>query len=69
VVDLEAEKSRLSKELDKVDKEIAKIDAKLANQNFIAKAPEEVVAEQRDRLAEANALREKTQTALARLSE
>jgi valyl-tRNA synthetase len=69
VVDLVAEKARLSKELDKIDAEIAKIEAKLANEKFIARAPESVVAEQRERLAEANALRDKTHAAMARVGD
>jgi valyl-tRNA synthetase len=68
IIDIEAERSRLSKEVDKVAKEITKIEAKLGNEQFMAKAKEEVVEEQRERLAEATALRSKTEAALARLS-
>jgi len=68
VVDLAAERSRLARELEKVGKEIAKIDAKLGNAQFMAKAPEEVVEEQRERLAESDALRVKLQAALDRLA-
>ena len=68
VIDIEAERSRLAKEVDKVAKEIAKIEAKLGNEQFMAKAREEIVEEQRERLAEATALRAKTEAALARLS-
>ncbi len=67
VVDIEAERSRLSNELAKVGKEIAKLDAKLANEQFLAKAPDEVIAVQRARLEEASTLRTKTEAALARL--
>jgi valyl-tRNA synthetase len=67
VIDLEAEKSRLTKEVDRVAKEIAKIEAKLGNEQFVAKAPEEVIEEQRERLTEAMALRNKTAAALSRL--
>ena len=45
----------LRKEVDKAGKEIAKIEAKLGNEQFMAKAKEEVVEEQRERLAEATA--------------
>jgi valyl-tRNA synthetase len=68
VVDLAAERARLAKEIDKVAKEIAKVDAKLGNPQFIAKAAEEVVEEQRERRAEADALRLKLEAALNRLS-
>ena len=53
VVDLEAERARLDKELQKLEAEIAKIDAKLGNADFLKRAPEEVVDEQRERREEA----------------
>jgi valyl-tRNA synthetase len=67
VVDLAAERARLGKELDKVAREIGKIEAKLGNEQFMAKAKEEVVEEQRERLAEAIELRSRTEAALGRL--
>ncbi len=68
IIDLDAERARLAKEGDKAAKEIARIEAKLGNQQFMAKAPEEVVAEQRERLAEATQMRERIGAALARLA-
>ncbi len=68
VIDLEAERARLAKEGEKAAKEIARIEAKLGNEQFIAKAPEEVVDEQRERLAEATQLRTRIDAALARLT-
>jgi valyl-tRNA synthetase len=68
VVDIDAERARLSKEGDKTSKEIAKIEAKLGNAQFMAKAPEEVVEEQRERLAEATEMRSRIDAALKRLS-
>ncbi len=67
VIDFAAEKARLARELDKTAKEIGKIDAKLGNAQFVAKAPEEVVEEQRERRAEFVALKAKTEAAIARL--
>ncbi|MDJ1157019.1 valine--tRNA ligase [Chelatococcus sp. SYSU_G07232] len=67
IVDLAAERVRLEKELIKLDGEIAKIDAKLANADFLARAPEEVVEEQRDRKDEAGARQAKIHEALGRL--
>jgi valyl-tRNA synthetase len=49
VVDLPAEAARLAKDIGKLDSEIAKMDQKLGNADFIAKAPEEVVEELRER--------------------
>jgi valyl-tRNA synthetase len=68
VVDLEAERGRLAKELDRIGKDIAKIEAKLGNDQFMSRAPEEVVEEQRERLAEAAALKARTEAALARIA-
>ena len=68
VIDIVAERGRLAKEVDKAAREIAKIEAKLGNEQFMAKAKEEVIEEQRERLAEATQLRAKTEAALARLS-
>ncbi|MFN3687973.1 valine--tRNA ligase [Salinarimonas sp.] len=68
VVDLDAERARLTKETGKLEAEIAKIDAKLGNADFLARAPEEVVEEQRDRRDAAAARKAKIAEALARLS-
>jgi valyl-tRNA synthetase len=68
VIDVEAERARLLRELEKVGSDIAKIQAKLNNPQFVERAKEEVVEEQRERLAEAEALKAKTEAALARLS-
>jgi valyl-tRNA synthetase len=67
VIDIEAETARLTKERGKLDGDIGKIDAKLGNADFLARAPEEVVDEQRERRAEAEARRAKIDEALARL--
>ncbi|MFK7975616.1 MAG: valine--tRNA ligase [Halioglobus sp.] len=50
LIDVEAEVTRLQKEIDKLEKEVTRISGKLANESFIAKAPEKVVAEQREKL-------------------
>jgi valyl-tRNA synthetase len=49
IVDIEAEKSRLDKEIARERQEIAKVDAKLANPDFVARAPEEIIAEHHER--------------------
>jgi valyl-tRNA synthetase len=50
VIDIAAERARLGKTLDKLGKEAGGLRAKLANAAFVAKAPEEVVDENRARL-------------------
>jgi valyl-tRNA synthetase len=49
LVDLGAESARLDKEIDKVRVEIAKVEAKLGNDDFLARAPDDVIAEHEER--------------------
>ena len=67
IIDVAAEKTRLGKEIDKLKSEAGKIEAKLGNADFVARAPEEVVEENRDRLNDALARREKLEQALDKL--
>jgi valyl-tRNA synthetase len=53
VVDVEALSAKLEKDLGKVEAEIKSLSGRLANQNFVSKAPEEVVQSAKDALAEA----------------
>ncbi|MFN8724579.1 MAG: valine--tRNA ligase [Rhodospirillales bacterium] len=55
IVDAAAETKRLEKELARLDGEIAKIDKKFANADFVAKADPEVIAENKERKADAQA--------------
>jgi valyl-tRNA synthetase len=68
IVDLAAERARLAKELQKLDSDIARIDAKLGNADFVKRAPEEVVEEQRERREDAEARKAKIGDALRRLA-
>jgi valyl-tRNA synthetase len=47
-----AERARLRKEAEALEAEHGRVAAKLSNENFVAKAPEAVVAKERDRLAD-----------------
>jgi valyl-tRNA synthetase len=67
VIDINAEKSRLAKEIARLEADISKIDGKLGNPDFLARAKEEVVDEQRERREEAIARLSKLQNALERL--
>ncbi|MEL7346945.1 MAG: class I tRNA ligase family protein, partial [Pseudomonadota bacterium] len=67
VIDVAAETGRLDREIGKLDKEMGGLSAKLSNEKFLAKAPEAVVAEQRDRLATAEAERTRLMAAKERL--
>ena len=48
LIDFEAERARLNKELAAAEKQFSQIDAKLSNENFVNKAPANVVQGQRD---------------------
>ena len=61
------EKKRLEKELANIDDDIARVDKKLGNTEFMARAREEVVDEQREKRAEAEGRRAKIAEALERL--
>lgn len=69
IVDLGAEVARLKKEAAKAVGDIAKIDAKLGNADFMARAPDEIVEEQRERRDAEAARLEKITEALARLTD
>ncbi|MBB5762195.1 valine--tRNA ligase [Methylorubrum rhodesianum] len=69
IVDLAAEVARLKKEAGKARTEIGKIEGKLGNADFLARAPEEVVDEQRERRDSEAARLAKIEEALARLSD
>jgi valyl-tRNA synthetase len=66
-IDLAAEKARLTKEIAGHVGEIEKVGKKLGNPDFLARAKEEVVEENRERLAEAEAAKAKLEAALSRL--
>ncbi len=68
VIDLSKELARLKREVEKAEGEIVKLDKKLGNQQFLAKAPPDVVEEQKERRTETAQLRDKLAAALGRLA-
>jgi valyl-tRNA synthetase len=68
VIDIAQERERLKREIAKLAGEIEKIERKLSNAQFTAKAPPEVVEEQRERMAEAEQARAKLAEALKRVA-
>jgi valyl-tRNA synthetase len=67
LIDVDAEKARLGKDITKAEKEIGTLEKRLANPSFLEKAPEEVVAELRGRLADEQTRRQRLIDALAQL--
>jgi valyl-tRNA synthetase len=66
-IDVAAEKERLGKEVARLELEISKANAKLTNESFVARAPAEVVAQEKARVAEFGANLEKLLSQLAKL--
>ncbi|WP_369927113.1 valine--tRNA ligase [Xanthomonas sp. NCPPB 2632] len=62
LIDVGAEKARLAKEIARIEGEVRKCEGKLGNASFVANAPAEVVAQERQRIADwtrqADAMRE-----------
>ncbi|MFZ5729615.1 MAG: valine--tRNA ligase [Phenylobacterium sp. RIFCSPHIGHO2_01_FULL_70_10] len=67
-IDLAAERARLTKEIAAHAADMERTAKKLNNPDFVARAPEEVVEENRERLAEAEAAKAKLEAALERLA-
>jgi valyl-tRNA synthetase len=66
-VDTTAERTRMQKEIARLEGEIAKANAKLANLNFVERAPAAVVTQEKERLATFSATLAKLKDQLDRL--
>ena len=67
LIDTEKELARIAKEKENCLKQIAMFESKLSNESFVARAPEKVVNDQRDKLAKAKALLEQLEGSEKRL--
>lgn len=67
LIDIESAERRLEKEINKLTTDLKIISKKLENENFVARAPSEVIEENRQRLAEANERLKKLKFALTAL--
>ena len=67
LVDLDKERERIGRELANAEKQLAAQNGKLANQNFVTRAPEAVVNAEREKKAKLEALIENLNASLAAL--
>ncbi len=67
-IDVEAERSRLDKEIQRLETEIGKAAAKLSNEGFVARAPAAVVAQEKQRVADFTATRDRLKDQMRRLA-
>ncbi|MBQ8830046.1 MAG: valine--tRNA ligase [Oscillospiraceae bacterium] len=67
LVDLDKERERINREIGKAEADLAKIEAKLNNEKFVSKAPENVVAQEREKAAKARTLIENLKNSLEAL--
>ena len=66
-IDISEEILRIEKEIERLSLEITKADSKLKNKNFIDKAPEAVVSQERDRLSNFSKSKEKFEKQLSKI--
>lgn len=69
LVDYERERTRLSDEIKKIESEIKRASGKLKNDNFVNKAPEKVVNEEREKLEKYKDLLDKTKASLEEIKD
>lgn len=66
-INVAAERARLTKEIERLEAQVKQCEAKLGNERFVARAPAEVVATEKERLANFTSLLEKQREQLAKL--
>ena len=66
-IDVEAERTRLGKEIERLEKEIAKAQAKLSNESFLQRAPAQVVEQEKARVAQFGETLQKVREQMQRL--
>ena len=69
LIDLKEERMRLAKEVAKMEDEIARVQKKLGNNDFVAKAKEEVIQKERDKAAQFGEKLRTLRSSLAKIDE
>jgi len=69
LIDLDAEKARITKEIDNLESYLESLNKKLGNDNFVKNAPDEVIDAERTKLGEATTKLEKLKIQLQQLGE
>ena len=67
LIDIEKEKARIQKEIDKALSELERIEKKLSNENFLQKAREDVIIKEKSKRDEAEDLLKKLRISLSKL--
>ncbi len=67
LIDFSVERTRLEKEVKRLEGEIRRLEGKLGNEKFVANAPEELIAEEREKLAGYQNELDRTKAAVSRL--
>ncbi len=68
LIDIEKEKARIRKEIDKAKADFERIDKKLSNENFLNKAPEDIIIKEKSKRDEAKELLKKLEESLSKIS-
>jgi len=68
IIDIDIERKRIKKEIERLEKAASNVEKKLLNEQFLARAPKEVVEKEKDKLATFNQTLEKHRETLNELS-
>jgi valyl-tRNA synthetase len=67
MIDFDVERKRLAKEKKKLDDEVGRLEKKLGNQGFLAKAPDQVVEKEREKLVDYRLKRDAVERSIEKL--
>jgi len=67
IIDFAEEERRLKKEINKLEKDLATVSKKLSSEDFLRKAPHDIIEKEKSKAREVNEKREKLLTSLNRI--